>query len=107
MADVRQCLQRLFGDRYSLPLSTRSSLGVREKGPFRELSGSDSSNMSYSDAPTADVEGHLEEQALYAGQSAGVIRDCKEAAEIVANLVGETECAMHRLFHLSEAMISN
>lgn len=50
-----------------------------------------------SDAPTADVEGHPEEQALYAGQGAAIIRDCKGAAEILASLVEETENAIHCL----------
>lgn len=50
-----------------------------------------------SDAPTANIEGRPEEQALYAGQGVGLIRDCKSAAETLACLVGETEQAILRL----------
>jgi NAD(P)H-dependent flavin oxidoreductase YrpB (nitropropane dioxygenase family) len=39
----------------------------------------------------------LETAALYAGQSAGLVRGVKPAAEIVRDLVTETEAAIARL----------
>ncbi|MGA9669113.1 MAG: nitronate monooxygenase [Terracidiphilus sp.] len=62
----------------------------------RTLGGSEIPRY-HSDAPTTEVEGHPEEQALYAGQGAGVIRECKGAAEIMANLIQESETAIRRL----------
>jgi nitronate monooxygenase len=53
-----------------------------------------------SDAPTVDVDGRAEDQALYAGQGAGLIRECRGAAQILATLVADTEHAINRLRRL-------
>jgi NAD(P)H-dependent flavin oxidoreductase YrpB (nitropropane dioxygenase family) len=54
-----------------------------------------------SDALTADIEGSAEEQALYAGQGAGLIRACKTAGEILADLTEDTGLAIDRLQQLN------
>jgi nitronate monooxygenase len=59
--------------------------------------GSDSSRIPRysSEAPTRAVtNGTVEAMALYAGQGAGLIGDVKPAAEIVKDLVAETEAAL-------------
>ncbi|MDQ3993957.1 MAG: nitronate monooxygenase, partial [Actinomycetota bacterium] len=53
--------------------------------------------LRYEDAmPLRGMEGDLEAMALYAGQSAGLVRTSGPAAEIVAALVAEAAAALPR-----------
>jgi NAD(P)H-dependent flavin oxidoreductase YrpB (nitropropane dioxygenase family) len=49
------------------------------------------------DCPTADVEGAIEEMALYAGPSAVLARDVLPAGEIVRQIAAEAEAVLARL----------
>ena len=51
----------------------------------------------HSNAPIRELDGKPEEQALYAGQGVGLIRDCKPAAQIVKDIVSEAEAAARSL----------
>ena len=46
--------------------------------------------------PLRGLEGEVDEMALYAGQSAGLVHDVRPAADIVASLVREAEAALAR-----------
>lgn len=46
--------------------------------------------------PLRNLEGSLDEMALYAGQSAGLVHDVRPAADIVATLVDEAVAALGR-----------
>jgi NAD(P)H-dependent flavin oxidoreductase YrpB (nitropropane dioxygenase family) len=46
--------------------------------------------------PWRDLDGDVEDMALYAGQSAGLVHEVRPAAEIVASLVREAEQAWVR-----------
>ncbi len=48
----------------------------------------------HSNAPIRELDGHPEQQALYAGQGVGLIRECKPAAVIVDDLLREAEAAL-------------
>ncbi|HLM34465.1 MAG TPA: nitronate monooxygenase [Gaiellaceae bacterium] len=50
-----------------------------------------------SGVPPAGADGEIEALSLWAGQSVGVVREVKPAAEIVGDLVRETEEAVRRL----------
>jgi NAD(P)H-dependent flavin oxidoreductase YrpB (nitropropane dioxygenase family) len=51
----------------------------------------------HSNAPIIALDGNPEQQALYAGQGVGLIRDCKPAAQIVSDIVSEAEAAVRSL----------
>jgi hypothetical protein len=46
--------------------------------------------------PTAEVTGHLEAMALYAGQSVGSVHAVEPAAQIVEELAGGAEVLLKR-----------
>jgi hypothetical protein len=46
--------------------------------------------------PTAEVTGHLEAMALYAGQSVGSVHAVEPAAQIVEELAGGAEALLKR-----------
>jgi nitronate monooxygenase len=51
----------------------------------------------HSNAPISALDGNPEQQALYAGQGVGLIRDCKPAAQIVKDVVNEAKAAIRTL----------
>ena len=51
----------------------------------------------HSNAPIIALDGNPDEQALYAGQGVGLIRECKPAAQIVSDIVAEAEAAVRSL----------
>jgi nitronate monooxygenase len=49
-----------------------------------------------STSPAVEVDGDIEALSLWAGQSAGLIRDVLPAAEIVRRIVAEAQLALDR-----------
>ena len=54
------------------------------------------------DTPLAATTGDLEALALYAGQSAGLVRAVAGAGDIVRDLVRQTEAVLTRLTRLNQ-----
>lgn len=50
-----------------------------------------------SKAPIRELDGHPEQQALYAGQGVGLVRDCRSASEIVQTIVAEAKATLDAL----------